>query len=152
MKQLKSLFPILGFLAITITSCNKNNAVGKTPEELLSAHSWQPDELRTLVNNAPFYYKRGSSSNSTEYNLDSESILFKADKTGTYSGADGKQYAFTWNFSNAEKTKLTWIVQFTPVTTINWEIVSLTDSKIVYNEYYTRNGIATQTYGDRIPK
>jgi hypothetical protein len=141
-------------LLILTNSCKKENTeTSQTPEQLLTANTWKPSELRAVEGNTAYYYKRGTTSD-PKYNLDNESILFNLDKTGSYTGTDGKTYPFTWTFTNDSKTNLTWTVHFTSTTTTNiyWEISTQKTGLIRYDEYYTNNGLNIITFGERIPK
>lgn len=154
-----ALLKLFVIVACFITiSCSKDDdnepatTPTKTPEQLLTANAWKPNELRAIQDGTAYYYKRGTTV-SPNYNLDNESILFRADKTGSYTGTEGNTYPFTWEFTNAEKTKLTWVLQVSPnPITIYWEINILKEGYLRYDEHYTRGTWNTITFGDRTPK
>ena len=150
----RKLFYFLSALLVLFaaSSCSKENVepAPKTPEQYLTSKSWKLQELRSLISNTTYFYQRGSS-NALNFNYDSESIQFKADYTGIYRGKDGDVTPFTWSFIDAGKTRLRYLLQRTPVLTINWEIAVLDDFKLIYNEYYTQGSANAQSYGTRIP-
>ncbi len=117
----------------------------------LQNQPWKLESLRSLIANTPYYYERGTTS-APNFNYDNESIVFKADLTGTYYGKDGDVTPFTWSFLDANKRKLKFVLQRSPVLTINWEIAVLNDFTIKYGEYYTQGTANAQSYAVRTPK
>ncbi len=139
------------FLLIVLFSLScKKETTSKSAEELLISNAWKASEVRGQIANNPVYYKRGSSGNTI--NLDNESIMFKGDGTGIYTDNNQGVSSFTWSFTNPEKTKLTWNVQFTPVATIYWEISTLKEGSLKYVEYYNQGGTNIFSTEVRIPK
>lgn len=140
----------LCFLIVLFSLSCKKETTSKSAEELLISNAWKASEVRGQIANNPVYYKRGASGNSI--NLDNESILFKGDGTGTYTDNNMGISSFTWSFTNPEKTKLTWNVQFTPAATIYWEIITLKEGSLKYVEYYNQGGTNIFSNEIRIPK
>ena len=138
-------------LLFSLSSCKKEIVTNtKSPEQILTANSWQPGELRALEANATFYYKRNVTN---AWNLDIEYVLFKPDFTGTYGDASGPTFSITWNFTNAEKTGIRWVIQYPQPVTINWEGVIYAESKLIYTQFLTRsNGTNSLASGFRIPR
>jgi hypothetical protein len=150
MKKTPLALAFLAFCALLITACSKDNDPDpstKTPEEILTSSPWKVDEIRFLQNNTFYYYKRGVTGNIA--GLDTESITFKADKTGTYiAGPD--TYTLTWDFVDVSKTKLRYIVNYPTPVTINWENIKFSNTLLDYTEYYTRSGVNTIASARRI--
>jgi hypothetical protein len=150
MKKTPVIFIVLIIFLFLITACTKdkdNDPTPKNAEEILTTSAWKIDEIRFLQNNIMYYYKRGVTSNVA--GLDNESITFKADKTGTYiAGPD--TYTLTWDFVDANKTKLKYIVNYSTPLTVNWENVKISETLLDYTEYYNRNGVNTVGSGRRI--
>lgn len=137
--NLKLLFLALGLS--TLISCEKDcpattTIIVKTKDELLTAKTWKAEEIRTQFSNGNVeYYKRGGGNNSI--NFDSDSIKLNADQTG-FLYYLGTQQSVTWNFTNSEKSKLTYIINYPsgPVT-IYLENVTIADSYISYSQFVT---------------
>ncbi|OIN56720.1 hypothetical protein BLX24_23350 [Arsenicibacter rosenii] len=112
------------------------NPMTADPHTLLTQNTWQVDELRSMSNNVIDYYKRGATTGNTS-NYDNSNIYrFFVDGTGEYTN-DGIVKPITWNFVNAERTK----VRITEsATTYNWENLILTPFSLEYTEYANRNG------------
>jgi hypothetical protein len=159
MKNKLSFFILLA-LSLAIFSCKKNDSTPvtptpPTPEQMLSSSSWKIDELRfsqvnTSGGGTAYYYKRGVTGNIS--NFDNENILFLASNTGTYT-LGSSNYPITWQFTNAEKSKLQFIVTYSPTSsmTVFWENVVLTSTTLKYAEYYTTTtGITSLGSGTRI--
>src|SRR5436190_14001760 len=105
----KTFFPLLLAVLFVASSCSKDNddptpPVTKTKEELLTQHVWKMEEIIHVENNSQIYYKRGGSTNTNNY--DDDKITFLANGTGTYSPTPAQTLALTWEFTNAEKTKM----------------------------------------------
>ena len=137
---------ILASSLLLIDSCKKDNTVvtSSTPEELLTKSLWKMDEIRfsqvnTSGGGATYYYKHGVTGNVGS--LDNASVLFAANNTGTFTL--GTTVApFTWEFTNAEKTKIQWVITYSPgnTLTVNWENVRLTGTTMNLGEYFTTSG------------
>lgn len=135
-------------LLFVATACKKDkDTPSKSAEEYLTAHAWKPNEIRAMQGGSSYYYKRGGTS-TAGFNLDNESILFKADGTGTYTGTGGNSVPLTWTFTNTAKTRLTWTANLGSPTTVSWEINTLNDNLLRYDEYYPN----TISFGERVPK
>jgi hypothetical protein len=116
------------------------------PEQILTTGTWIINEIRFLESNTLYYYKRGATGNTA--NFDTESIHFNSNKTGTYI-AGGITYNVAWDFVNNDKSRIQYTVSYSPVLTVRWENISYTDSTIKYTEYYTRNGSTNMGYATR---
>jgi len=142
------------FIAIS-NSCKKDKTSDnttpstKSPEELLSANAWKIEKIRTLQNGSFYYYQRGTSN----HDLDNESINFKTDHTGTYTGPDGTEYAISsWNFIDDQKTQIQYLIEFSAPLQVNWDNVALTSTSLRYGEYHNLGGVNTLSVAKRIPK
>jgi hypothetical protein len=120
----------------------------KTLEQVLVSTTWKMEEIRFLQNNTFYYYKRGASGNSL--NFDSDAITFKQDKTGSYVGA-GVTYTLTWDFTDTNKNRIRLIVNYPSPLTINWENITYTTSSLKYSEYYTSSSGNTLSSVTRTP-
>lgn len=121
--------------------------------QLLTGTSWKVQEMRGVVGGAITYYLRGGSSN-TE-NFDNEYITFNSNKTGIYFDANNAMHQMTWDFSNANNTKLTFIVSnpspLPPQTTI-WENLRYKNGALLYDQYWTYNNVNAHAQAVRIPR
>lgn len=132
--------PFILCLMIVVASCSKDNdddntPSTKTPEQLLTEKAWKADEIRIqLSNNTKAYYKRGGSTNTINY--DSDSIRFNTNNTGIYYYS-GAQYTTTWNFIDADKSKMTIVINYTTPLTINLENIHITQAFFKYAQYAT---------------
>jgi len=108
-------------------------------------------QVNTSGGGATYYYKRGVTGNIS--NLDNESVQFATNNTGTFTLGTTIS-PITWQFTNADKTDLQWVINYSPgnTQTVNWNNVTITASALSYGEYYTATGgvgsigIATQTH------
>lgn len=115
-------------------------------DSVLTATTLKLEEFRFMQNNTVYYYKRGATGNTA--NFDTETIKFNANGTGTYV-AGGITYSLTWNWVDAAKTKIQYVVSYNPALTITWEQMSFTNTSVSYTETYNRNGTNTIGYGLR---
>ena len=160
---MKKLFTASGLFAIVLimletgaTSCTKEVIVYDTVTviekdtviikdtaismQLITANSWKVQEIRGVEANTLLYYSRGGSNN-TE-NFDIEYITFNANKTGTYFDGVGTTHPITWDFSNAELTKLTFVVQNPapiPSQTVVYENLRYKNGALHFDQYWTYN-------------
>ena len=124
---------IISFTACTKEDPNPENPITKTPEEYLTSKTWKTDEARIQFNNTTVqYYKRGAAGNTVNY--DSDSLKFNANNTGIYYYL-GTQYSTTWSFTDAGKTKLTLVVNFSSPETLKLENITVNDSYFAYAQY-----------------
>jgi len=140
-------------LALSFISCEKVEVkpVEKSPLEILTSHIWQIDEIRYLQHNKPYYYKRGASSGNTS-NFDIEYIKFNTDKTGERSD-NNVVYPLTWDFIDAEKTKIKIIIQEDKILNVTWENITYKENSLKYTEYYNRYGTThSLAVATRVPK
>lgn len=150
---MKTNLVIFSFLILLMAACSKESTdptpTTATIEQLLTAKTWKADEIRSqLSNNTTQYYKRGGSSNTVNY--DSDSLKFNTNNTGTYY-FNGTATSTTWNFINAEKSKMTIIINYTPTPlTINWEYVNVAESTLKYTQYVTGT-VSYLASGTRVP-
>ncbi len=131
----KTAFILL--LTCIVISCSKDNGnttTTKAPEEILTESIWRLDEIRFLQNNTPYYYKRGQTGDVLGF--DSESIKFNVDKTGTYKS--GNTYNLSWDFADATKTKIRYVINYPTPLTVNWENIKYSETLIEYTEYYNK--------------
>jgi hypothetical protein len=142
----RSLLSLVCASIVILFSCKKDSDTtppSETPEQLLTKSEWKMDEVRySQVNTAnqgtAYYYKKGVTTNVG--NLDTYRLVFAANNTGTITL--GSTIApLTWQFTNPEKTKLLWIITYSPTNqqTVNWENIAITSTNIKYAEYFTSN-------------
>jgi hypothetical protein len=119
---------------------------GVNKDSVLTADTLKIEEIRFLQNNTQYYYKRGAAGNSA--NFDTEYIKFNSNNTGSYFAA-GITYTFTWNWVDLAKTKLQYVVSYSPALTVNWEQLQFTNNSLAYAEYYNRTGSQSMGYAVR---
>ena len=128
---------ILSILTIAFTllfvSCDKDDDPAPPPtkskEELLTQHTWKMEEITQVENNALIYYKRGGTTNT--HNFDNDKLTFAANGTGTYSPTPAQTHTTTWQFTNAEKTRMNLAINFGPglITTLTCTDVELEENR-----------------------
>jgi len=119
---------------------------GVNKDSVLTADTLKLEEIRFLQSNIQYYYKRGASGNTA--NFDSEFIKFNANNTGVYVDG-GINYTLTWNWIDQAKTKLQYIVSYSPALTVTWEQLQFTNNSLAYAEYYNRSGNQSMGYAVR---
>jgi hypothetical protein len=145
---------------LILVSCTKEKIVEKEVEKIvyvpapgvnkdsvLTADTLKIEEIRFLQGNTQYYYKRGASSGNTA-NFDTEYIKFNTNNTGTYV-AGGITYTLTWNWVDAAKTKIQYIVSYSPALTVIWDQLQFTNNSLAYAEYYNRTGSQSMGYAVR---
>jgi hypothetical protein len=179
MKKLLSLSTLSAFILLMmqagVTSCTKEVIVRDTVTitkkdtlikkdtviikdtaislQLLTSKSWKLEEIRGVEGNTILYYKRGATGN-TE-NFDIEYITFNANKTGIYFDAVGSTHQMTWDFANAENTKIIFIVQNPapiPSQTVVYENLRYKNGALLFDEYWSYNNRNTHAQVIRIPR
>ena len=146
----KYLFLLLAF-PLLFAACSKDEdppptEESKSPEELLTAHSWKIQELRWVDQGVMYYYLRGTPGNGDIVAV--EALTFNMDGTGkTHDNTP-----LTWQFLDAGKTKLKFTLNFAsgPVT-VNWEHMVIKATSITYSEYWTRPTGPSIGFGTRVP-
>jgi hypothetical protein len=121
--------------------------------QLLSANSWKIQEIRGVVGNTITYYLRGGSSNTDNY--DNEYITFNSNKTGIYFDFNGGTHQITWDFSNTNNTKLSFVVSNpAPLTaqTVVWENLRYKNGALLFDQYWSYNNVNTHAQVVRVPK
>jgi len=147
--KIKSILFVFTASLFLLNSCKKDSTAPSTPtpEQMLTKGLWKMDEItfaqvNTSGGGIAYYYKHGVTGNIA--NLDNESILFNINNTGTFTL--GSTIApITWGFTDAAKTKIQWIITYSPgnTLTVNWNNVTITDTKLQYGENYTTSGGVT---------
>ena len=160
MKKICSFSGLFAIVLLIIqtgsTSCTKENIVYDTVTvikkdtliikdtaislQLITANSWRVEEIRGVEANTILYYKRGATGN-TE-NFDIEYITFNANKTGIYYDGVGTTHSMTWDFSNAELTKITFIVENPvpiPSQTVVYENLRYKNGALLFDQYWSYN-------------
>ena len=132
------IISLLNFISCT-KDCNNNpTTTTKTPEELLTSKTWKADEIRVQQSNGTSqYYKRGGTSNTTNY--DSDSLKFSLNNTGVYYYL-GTQYSTVWNFTNTDKSKMTLVINYSTPLNIYLENINLSDNYFTYSQYVITGG------------
>ena len=149
----------LSIALFQMTSCTKSNAQtktdtvyqcpqGLTQTQLLTAHTWKASEIRIqLANNTTEYYLRGGTANSVNY--DTDSLKFNSNNSGTYFYM-GSQFTTTWNFTDAQQTKMTLVINSPTIQTFYLENIFLSDTYFCYSQYII-NGLTYLATGRRTP-
>jgi hypothetical protein len=119
---------------------------GVNKDSVLTTNTLKIEEIRFLQGNTQYYYKRGASGNTA--NFDTESIKFNSNGTGTYI-AGGITYTLTWSWMDVNKTKLQYIVSYNPALTVTWDQLQFTNNSLAYAEYYNRSGNQSMGYAVR---
>jgi hypothetical protein len=131
---------------ITDTIIKKDTAL---TTQLLTSHSWKIFEERGVSGGVILYYLRGGSNNTQSF--DNEYITFNANNTGLLVNNAGIQTSFTWNFVNADNTKLTWTVTNTPATyTITWENIRYKNGNLQHDQYFTDANTGKNSHSQQI--
>jgi hypothetical protein len=120
---------------------------------IITANPWKIQEDRGVVGGSLLYYLRGGSNNTQ--NFDNEYIVFNANKTGTHFENNGIQRPITWDFANADQTKLIWTLSNTPATfSITWDNLRYKNKSLHFDQYYTdgNTGNHAHSHQIRIPK
>lgn len=108
------------------------------PADFLTSQSWKAEESRIMEGNHVSYYKRGGAANSI--NLDDDFYKFQADNTGTWS-FNGQDYKFTWQYGNAEKTKIKMLMQYPTPLMVNLENIVISATAFSYTRLQQANGV-----------
>jgi len=108
------------------------------PTDLLTSIAWKAEESRIIEGNNITYYKRGGHENSI--NLDNDLYKFNGDNTGTWA-FNGQDYKFTWNYSNAEKTKLKMVIQYPTPLVVDLENIVINATSFSYTRLQQLNGV-----------
>lgn len=145
----------MAILALSVSlspaTCRKSVSA-ENAEQILTGRTWTPFKAYAEVDRSVYNYHRGVRVE-PDYNLDNESITFYSNGTGSYTGTDGYKYSFTWQFTNANKTKLVWDVNFGAYPTrIYWSIKKLSSTELEYDEEYERDGMNFKGIVSRMPK
>ncbi len=156
---MKQLTLILVCAASLFISCKKEYHIhpgGLNPEKLLVSNVWQVQKLTSSQGNTLWHYVRGGQDNN--FNYDGDYLDFEADGTGTYSA--GALYDITWEFTNADKSELTYVIRNyangQPADgidlTVKMENVHLAPDSFKYAEIYTNeNGVSAVSSVYRTP-
>ncbi|MGN6293013.1 MAG: hypothetical protein ACTHMV_09745 [Chitinophagaceae bacterium] len=156
----KILFSVLIALSFASISCSKDEKepqtptpTVKTPEEYLTAKTWLVDELTYLQSNTLTNYKRSSGSPAFR----NDKLTFKTDGTGKYNNTYNEQFDITWQFSDAEKSKINMVIKGYsnggPAATnqsIILENVNVKESSLKYTEIYLTGTLYTMSSVYRI--
>ena len=104
----------------------------------LTGLAWKTEESRIMEGNNVSYYKRGGQENTI--NLDNDLYRFNTDNTGTWT-FNGQDYKFTWNYSNAERTKIRMIMQYPTPLIVNLENIVISATAFSYTRLQQANGV-----------
>jgi len=141
----------LGFTIFFSNASENKNGSQLTKEEMLCTKTWKTYEKFSEANNQrKSYYKRGGSSNTID--LDSDSIKFTLDNTGTYFYLNNK-HPLTWNFTNLEKTQFKMIIDFGDegISHINLDTFSLSENIIKYSRKQITTNLTFYEAGILVP-
>ncbi len=119
------------------------------PADPLTMQVWKADESRIMEGNTVSYYKRGGAENTI--NLDNDFYKFNGDNTGSWS-FNGQEFRFTWNYSNAERTKIKMIMQYPTPLVVNLENIILTAGSLSYTRIQQANGVNVMAIETRTVK
>ncbi len=115
----------------------------------LTGVSWKAEESRIIEGNNVTYYKRGGKENSI--NLDNDVYTFNADNAGVWS-FNGQDYRFSWEYTNAEKTKIKMIIQYPTPLLVNLENVAIASGRLSYTRLQQLNGVNLMAIETRMVK
>ena len=101
-----------------------------TKTQLLTAHTWQVDELyQEIANEDTTHYKRGGE-NTTPTNWDPVRYTFKADGSGTNVSTDKSTFTLRWKFMSSDEQTIQIILNTTEgAKTFYWSLVSISDDE-----------------------
>lgn len=140
LSNFKQIFGLVLIAVLVVIGCKKDTATADNAS-LLAKASWNMSEERFAQVNtggggAVYYYKKGSTSDIGQ--LNSLVMKFNADGTGTYA-IGAITGTVTWQFTNAEKTKMTWTISYSSGGSqiVYWENIKLTETTLQYSEYFT---------------
>lgn len=122
----------------------------ESPEQLLTAHTWEATHVWQQVANSQLFFERGNPASTLK--LDFENIRFNKDGTGVYLDNHGVTSPLNWRFTDSSKTKISFTVQFLPPATSQWDILTLTRNKLEYVQRCTQGTTLLLSYEQRIPK
>ncbi len=132
----------------------KNDTLVKSDTTLtvaiLTANSWKLAFDRAVVGLDTFYYVRGGTANSIDY--DNEYITFNTNGTGLYTHNDGSQDTFTWSFADTTNTIINWLDNSAIPTNETWENIYYKNGALHYDEYSDRTNGNELSAQIRIPK
>jgi hypothetical protein len=100
------------------------------PADFLTSTNWKAEESRIMEGNHVSYYKRGGLENSQ----------FNAGNTGAWL-FNGQDYKFTWQYANAEKTKIKMIMQYPTPLVVTLENIVISATIFSYTRLQQANGV-----------
>ncbi len=119
---------------------------------ILTANKWRSQEIRGVIGNDTTVYQRGGTNNTEDY--DNEYIQFNTNGTGILYDAVGTTHQTTWSFLDSSHTMLTFVV-FNPSPiasqTVIWDNLRYKDGKLLFDQYWSYQGINSHTQFVRIP-
>jgi len=138
---------------------SKNKTLPIKPEcpenPILTGRKWEVQKLRFLQNNRTFYYNRDNDSESN-FNFESDYIIFNCDGSGIYHQSDDQEYQLKWKITEDKKNAIEYTLfnfRNKKNLKVNWEDIEISNELLKYHEYYTsENDIPSLGYGVRISK
>jgi hypothetical protein len=127
MKILKSVAFLLLSSIVIFSGCKDDNdtVVSQTRTQILTAKTWQVDELARNIGGVVTQYFRGGT-NTTGSNYQFTRIKFNADGTGTYTDDQDDTFPMTWTFMGSDQRKLR--LDITGFVQYDWILVELCDN------------------------
>lgn len=107
------------------------------------------EEITILTGDQFYYYKKGASGNTA--NFDQDYVKFNIDKTGTYTYY-GQTSTLTWDFVEGRKNKVKYRLNRAVPVDITWDNISFSGDSIRYSEQYLTNTLKSMSAGLRIGK
>jgi len=172
MKKLSAVLPVLGFtlfaFMVFLSSCKKEKTIYETvikkdtvyvvkdtpiTSQFLTSKGWKVDEKRGVSNGTAYYYKRGASGNT--FNFDQDNVTLNSNKTGTYIDGAGASHSLTWDFVNNDTSHVSMIISNPaplPSQTLYYKNIRVKNGNLYYNEYSTYNGNSFFGEAVRTPK
>ena len=137
----------------TVTQTKQDTLVIKDTAislQLITANSWKMQELIGVQGNTMLNYQRGAAGNTVNY--DADNITFNSNGTGTYVDGAGASHAITWNFTNSTNTQITWVISDpgTPSETIVYDNIRYKNKQLLFDQYWTYNGLNAHAQAIRI--
>lgn len=127
--------------SLVLSNCTKTcdsdlHTLGTELKQVLVSKSWVFDEIRTNIAQNEYYYKRGASGNTVDY--DDFVIKFNADNSGyIFDGSDTTDMQL--NFDPNNPYKLTFkVLQPGGTLDITWSDLIIKQDQLNYTEYYKK--------------
>jgi len=119
---------------------------------LITSAPWKLLYIRGVTDDTIVYYTRGGQYN---VNFDAQLVAFNANMTGTFIDASSGTHTITWNWSNSSNTQITWVASNPspfPSQTVVWDNLRYRNDSLLFDQYWTFEGINSQSECVAIPQ